>query len=135
MMIVPDASVAVKWLVDEEGTEAAVDLLSHSGPLVAPALIAVEVANALWSIFRRAEDGIGIARDGVARTRAAFDELVPTERLLDPALGLAVELRHPVYDCCYLALAIERGATLVTADRRFLDAALASPYADRVRPL
>jgi predicted nucleic acid-binding protein len=27
---------------------------------------------------------------------------------------------HPIYDCCYLALALEENLVVVTADRRFL---------------
>jgi predicted nucleic acid-binding protein len=35
----------------------------------------------------------------------AFEELVPVSVLRDRALAIAVELRHPAYDCFYLALA------------------------------
>ena len=55
----------------------------------------------------------------------------------DPALALnlARELRHPAYDCFYLALAIERDLDLVTADARFVRAVSGTAYAARVRPL
>lgn len=36
-----------------------------------------------------------------------------------PALALAQELDHPVYDCLYLALVEREKRPLVTADRRF----------------
>jgi predicted nucleic acid-binding protein len=42
--------------------------------------------------------------------------------LLTPALELSLELRHPVYDCLYLALAQRRGVPLVTADERLISA-------------
>lgn len=38
------------------------------------------------------------------------------------ALDLALELKHPAYDCFYLALAIRQGTVCVTADTRFADA-------------
>jgi len=55
----------------------------------------------------------------------------------DPALALTLarELRHPVYDCFYLALAIERDLSVVTADARFVHAAAQTVHAGRVRPL
>jgi predicted nucleic acid-binding protein len=37
--------------------------------------------------------------------------------LAELALKIAEELRHPAYDCFYLALAKETNARLVTADR------------------
>jgi predicted nucleic acid-binding protein len=42
--------------------------------------------------------------------------------LLKPALELSLELRHPIYDCLYLALAQRRGLPLVTADERLVSA-------------
>lgn len=52
------------------------------------------------------------------------------------ALDLASELGHPVYDCLYLAVALRRDATVVTADGGFVEAASRNPiYRDRVRLL
>jgi predicted nucleic acid-binding protein len=49
------------------------------------------------------------------------------------ALAVAHDLAHPVYDCCYLAMAIEEDAIAVTADRRFRSAVAVHPsVADRV---
>ena len=61
--------------------------------------------------------------DGVAALRSLlgpFDELVPSEALHTRALELAIDLRHPIYDCFYLALAEREAAALVTADTRLL---------------
>jgi predicted nucleic acid-binding protein len=38
--------------------------------------------------------------------------------LTQPAMAIARDLDHPVYDCVYLALARRRHAPLVTLDRR-----------------
>jgi predicted nucleic acid-binding protein len=51
------------------------------------------------------------------------------------ACRLAIDLNHPAYDCFYLAMAIAEDIPLVTADRRFLTACMASPHAGRVRAL
>jgi predicted nucleic acid-binding protein len=34
-------------------------------------------------------------------------------------LNIACDLVHPIYDCCYLALAIQENSIVITADRRF----------------
>jgi len=39
------------------------------------------------------------------------------------ALALAQMLDHSVYDCLYLALAIDKGCPVLTADRHFAAAA------------
>jgi hypothetical protein len=44
----------------------------------------------------------------------AFEELVPMSVLNDRALAIAIELRHPAYDCFYLALAERSTSPLVT---------------------
>ncbi len=52
--------------------------------------------------------------------------------LMRAALGIALHLGHPIYDCLYLALAIDLGAPLVTADRRFHRAASGDPDLDGI---
>jgi hypothetical protein len=44
--------------------------------------------------------------------------IAPSDPLLGGALAMAEALRHPVYDCVYLALAAEKKMALVTADGR-----------------
>ena len=48
MRLVVDASVAVKWLVEEEGSASAERLLEGDHDLHAPRLMVPEIANALW---------------------------------------------------------------------------------------
>ena len=70
MRIVVDASVAVKWLVAEEGSDAADRLLTDGDDLYAPRLMASEVANALWRKARLGE----IERDQAAVLMTAVSE-------------------------------------------------------------
>src|SRR5829696_3269756 len=46
---------------------------------------------------------------------------------LDEAFDLALAFEHPIDDCIYLALAVVRQLTLVTADRRMFDLAQRRP--------
>jgi predicted nucleic acid-binding protein len=46
----------------------------------------------------------------------------PDTRLLRAALDLAHPLRQSLYDCLYLALALQLKTQLVTADQRFRQA-------------
>ena len=115
---VVDASVAIKWVVQEPGSDLARTLAGAA--LEAPDLIFTECANILWKKAR-----IGDLDKGEAEARLEALLRVPVRLALDrdllkPALHLAVELGHPVYDCLYLALAQVRNLPLVTADNRLI---------------
>lgn len=121
MTLVIDASVAVKWLVPEEMSDAAEQLSSVSDRLVAPRLIMTEVANAL---VRKTIRGL------LSRQEAAYHfstmpvllpDLIDIDGLIEPALLNACTLRHPIYDLIYLETARKLDAQLITADRRFTD--------------
>jgi predicted nucleic acid-binding protein len=51
-----------------------------------------------------------------------LDLLVPDEELRLRALEIALNLKHPIYDCFYLALAEREGAALISADRKLIAA-------------
>jgi predicted nucleic acid-binding protein len=131
--IVVDASVAVKWVLSETGSEAADALLDQD--LMAPVLWLAETANVLW---RKARIGEITAEQASARLSELLTAPVaslPIEPHLEPALKLALEIGHPVYDCIYLALALHHRTHVVTADRRFASAANTPARAGSVRLL
>lgn len=130
--MIVDASVAVKWLLDEPGSDAADRLLAAAG-LITPDLLFAEVANTLWKAWRRG-DFVQMP-DGISTLPGCFERIRPCAELMVPATSLALELNHPAYDCFYLALALGEDMPLITADRRFLAACAASPYAGKVRAL
>jgi predicted nucleic acid-binding protein len=133
-ILVVDASVALKWVVEEDGSEAAVALAAQ--PLAAPTLLLVECANVLWVKLRRGELTPSETVERWQALREAPVELVPAAGLLDHALDLAIQLAQTVYDCLYLALAIRLDGQLVTADRRLADATRRDPgLSGRVRLL
>ena len=52
--LVIDASIAIKWVVEEPGTAAALSLLEKAR-LIAPELLLAECANILWKKVRGKE--------------------------------------------------------------------------------
>jgi len=126
---VVDAGVVVKWLVDEVHSTDAAELLIGGSTFVAPALVFAEAANALWAMHRRGHVGAGELTEAVETLRAAPISLpVPMLQLTPAAARLADDLDHPVYDCFYLALAVQTQYPVVTADMRFHDKVRAHPY-------
>ena len=129
-----DASVAVKWVVNESGSDRA-RLLSHAR-LEAPDLLPIECANILWKKVRIRDLTREQASARLELLLRAPVSLAESPRLLDSALVLALDLHHPVYDCVYLALALRRDIPLVTADDRLVAAVRKLPQvANRVMRL
>jgi predicted nucleic acid-binding protein len=118
---VVDASVAIKWVVEEEGSDRA--RLLASAKLEAPDLLPIECANILWRKVRLGDLRGEEAAERLALLLRSPVTLIGSRELLDAALRLSLDLGHPVYDCVYLALAIRDGMPLLTADRRLANTA------------
>ncbi len=125
-MICVDASVAVKWVLNEERSDQARALyqaaLGAGESIVAPTLLPLEVTNILRQRMR--------AKDGLSLTEAV--------RQLGDFLDFRIELHNPVglhfqalvladalglpatYDAHYLALAEHLGCELWTDDQRLI---------------
>lgn len=135
MTIVVDASVALKWVLEEEGADQA-RLLAASEIMIAPDLWLVECSNVLTMKVRRGQitiAGSGKALDVIV---SAPVRIMPTRGSIALAHGLSLELNKSAYDCLYLALALSERATMVTADAAFFRAASAvGAYAPHIRML
>ena len=117
--LVIDASVAVKWVIAEDGGEDAVRLRS-TFIFIAPELLLPECANILWKKVQRKElepNEAALAIALIERSGISFQSM---QGLSETATRLAIELGHPAYDCIYLALALRQKLRFVTADKRLL---------------
>lgn len=132
-MIVIDASVAVKWVLQEERSEAAHALQTEQ--MHASELWLAECANVLWKRHRRGE-----LDDAAVAARLDFLSRAPVRTAaihedIEQASRLTLALNHPIYDCLYLALALRIDAPLVTDDRGLARAAARGGLEGRVRLL
>ena len=134
MTLVVDASVALKWFVDEDGSEQAAAVLARSELLLAPDLIIAEVCNATWKAVRAGTMLPEQQDHAASRLAVAFDELVPMASLAHRAVAISRLLDHSAYDCFYLALAEQRQTSLVT-DQRLLWRVTGTEWQTRVTDL
>jgi len=121
-MSVLDASVVLKWFVNEDDGEQALRLREefyHGEREIAPDLLLYEVANAL-----RYNPDFTV-EEIVQALRTLFDMgiwiITPTYALLSKVVELAKSLDITCYDATYLALAEElefEFITAITADKR-----------------
>lgn len=115
--MIVDANVAVYWFVSTPLSGGAASLLARDD-LVAPKLARLEIARSLISYLQAALISREQALSAIDRVGGYFAELVDDQNLFRPAVDLSIDHHHIVYDCLYLALALERREPLATADRR-----------------
>lgn len=129
---VVDASVALKWFLNEEHTHAATRLKELDSELHVPEFFVLEFGHAVCKKFRRREIDWDEGVQMIERIR-----LVPIQRHIDfalfpQALEIAFGQRCGLYDCLYLSLALSLDCEMVTADRRFQRIIENSRYANHV---
>ncbi len=122
-MLVIDASVAVKFVAREPGTDEANALVSSSEALIAPDWMLVEVIEALRKKVKANALIEADAKAGIDVLKQLFERFDPAAELLSEMQSLAFQLKHAAYDCLYLALAMREGVQMITADRKFWNAA------------
>jgi predicted nucleic acid-binding protein len=129
---VVDASVVIKWFLPEPYAEAAARLRRPGLELNAPELLLLEAANALWKHLLRGALDQDTAQEAIEALASAPIRWQGAPSLFADAFRIATQTRRSVYDCTYLALAIQLGQPLVTADRRFYDAIQTGAFASHL---
>jgi len=127
--LVLDASVAIKWampLAREPLTDEALRLLRRyvSGEIefIVPDVFWAELGNVLWKGTRQRRWRQDEAEDVATDMRARDFPTVSSSVLLPEALRIDLSHDRAVYDCLYVALAVQSKSELVTADERLANA-------------
>lgn len=127
---VVDASVALKWIWDEEGSDGARSYARRAATgevgLSAPALFWYELANALRYGSARPSDSAHDAWDVLHAIPINTIDFQPEAFPL--IAGLAAEQSITVYDASYVFLARSLSVPFITADERLVDACSNMPF-------
>lgn len=127
-----DASVAVKWFVLEELSDRALALVDSDSILAAPDLIRLEVGSALSRRVREGSLEAIQALSGMSALPRYFAELLPFDGVLADAMQISMAIKHPLYDCLYVAVANARQCKIITADQKFVAKLAGTSYAANV---
>ena len=122
MALVVDASVGLKWVLQEPDSHLAEALVRIEPDLLVPDFWLNDATNVLWLQVRRKLFTPDEAREGLALLRAQVEPTSTAHmRLHDLALDISIAIHHSTYDTLYLAFAVAMGANgVVAADGPFL---------------
>jgi len=124
-LVVPDASVAAKWFLPEDGEALADEALAllnkyekQEVRFVVPDLFYVEIASAIWKAVRMGRVPRAFADQALVLLTQREFATVPSLKLLDKAFQIATAHGRTVYDSLYVALAVQTNSQMITADER-----------------
>ena len=118
--LVLDASVALKWVVDEPDRDFSLQLREafQNGvhERLAPDIFPVEIGHVFSKMHRQRRLTEEEAQAYFAEVMSTSPELHHSLPLMPRAYVLSLQYRKSLYDCLYVALAEQEGCSVVTAD-------------------
>jgi len=122
-MIVIDASVAAKWILEhEQDTDKALIILKNHTfsieEIIVPDLFFYEIANTLATKSGMTSKEVIVALGKVYQSNLSVYH--PLEVDVSQTTKLAKEYKTSVYDMLYAVVAKTHKATLITADKQFV---------------
>jgi predicted nucleic acid-binding protein len=119
-----DPSVAVKWFlrVGEPLAAEALQLFKSykagEADFLVPDLFFAEFANILWKAQLRGRCDATLADAAILEVIGIGFPAFSSFSLIEAAIQIARAYQRTVYDCIYVALAVETRSEMVTADER-----------------
>ena len=121
-----DCSVAAKWVLPEPDRAPALGWFERYAAgevlLIAPDLLLAEFASLIAKRHRRKEISAEQAHAAFRLMAKCAPRLFDMRPRLPRALELSLQYQLSLWDCVYLALALERDCPVLTADRRLFRA-------------
>jgi predicted nucleic acid-binding protein len=122
-LLVLDANIAVKLVCAEPGDRETLDRLQSEDDLLAPEWMLIEAGHAIRRKSLLGEFDRPEAERKLEAIPVFFEVIHPDRPFVKTAMALSFDLDHWIYDCLYLACALQHDARLLTADRKFWNAA------------
>jgi len=131
--IIVDASLGLKWFVPEIHSAEARRWRDPPHELHTLAVFFdIEISNVLWTNVQKVEISSADARQ-IAGQRAALPiDRHPEQPRLASAFDIAEQFQRTIYDSLYLALAVQLGGRMDTADQRLYNSLAATSLAAHI---
>jgi len=114
--LIIDAGVLLNLYVTTELTEKAEQVISDKRPVLID-FVQIETANALRNLIKHKIIETRLATNINQIINETYRFTAATE-YISKAFDLAVQYDHGIYDCLYVAAAIDNNAELVTTDKK-----------------
>ncbi len=123
--LVIDASAGIQLFVEEEFSQAVTELFARLDnqprlSLHVPDLFYIECANVLLKLTWKTSRPPAESKADLADLGRLALMVTATADLMESAFSLAAQTKLTAYDACYLALAKELKAPLITVDKQLL---------------
>jgi len=119
-MIIDTMVFAYALLRVEGFSEQALEVLATADLIEVPDSFRAELVNVVWKWLKTKGLSLDLGLEVLQDAEGLIDRVIPTERLWERALELAVRYNHSAYDTLFIAAA-ELGETqVVTFDKRLL---------------
>ena len=102
----------------EVDSEKALELISPKHILIAPDLLLLEVTALLSRRVREGVMSVTDARADMVDLPRLIASITSSNDLLSAAFDVSLVIKHPIYDCIYLALAEKLGTQMISADAK-----------------
>lgn len=115
-----DASVIVKWFIDENHSDKAEiikeQFINEKINIIVPSLFYYEVLNALKysKLFRL--DELNLVGESIENY--GFNVIMIRDEIREKMISIAINHDISIYDACYIALAEKFNTQLITADEK-----------------
>lgn len=127
-----DCSVYIKHLIPDPLSDKADILLSHLGQsgteFFVPDLFYIECTNVLLKYIRAGQYTISDLSDDMEELRLLPLQSTCTSELMNDAINIAVSQGISAYDACYVALAQQVSAPMLTLDIKLVNKLAGTPY-------
>jgi len=122
--LIIDSSVAAKWILPDEADDPGSlrlleDIRRHRVAVVVPDLFRSEITSLVARSIRSGRLS-GDRSEALSHVESLGILFASGAGVSPSTIKVALEVNQSPYDCCYLALAIQLGCDLYTADLRFI---------------
>ncbi len=115
-----DASVIIKWYMDEKYSNLALSIrdrfINRELDLIVPSLVYFEVLNGLKYTEDFTKEELHIVAESLENY--GFDVIAPKNEIRSKMIEIAMDYETNIYDAIYVAITIEKKTQLFTADEK-----------------